>query len=345
MKVLVTGGSGFLGINLIRLFLRREVSVISLDRLDFDYPERTSIEAVQGDIRDYPLVENLAERVDAIVHAAAALPLYSPEEIFSIDVGGTENVLKAALNKGVRRVVHISTTAVYGIPDHHPLYEDDRLIGVGPYGEAKIRAEELCREYREKGIAVTVIRPKSFIGPERLGIFSLLFEWAAEGRNFPIPGKGDNRYQFLDVEDLCEFIYLCLTGDPSIVSDLFNLGAREFTTLKEDYQAVLDAAGQNGRIISVPEKPAVAVLRILEKLKLSPIYKWIYETMPRDSFVSSAKAEEIMHFIPRFSNKEALIRSFNWYMANRQSFADKKGITHRVPWKQGAIKIMKLFFR
>ncbi|MCP6468012.1 SDR family oxidoreductase, partial [Klebsiella pneumoniae] len=86
------------------------------------------------------------------VHAAAALPLYKPEDIYTTDVEGTRNVLEAALERGVRRVVHISSTAVYGIPDHHPIYETDRLEGVGPYGQAKIQAEMICLEYRAKGL-------------------------------------------------------------------------------------------------------------------------------------------------------------------------------------------------
>lgn len=85
----------------------------------------------------------------------------------------------------------------------HPLLEDDRLYGVGPYGQAKVEAEGLCEEYRAQGMWVPILRPKSFLGPERLGIFAMLYEWAKEGKNFPVLGPGDQPYQFLDVEDLC----------------------------------------------------------------------------------------------------------------------------------------------
>src|SRR5205814_7396267 len=113
--------------------------------------------------------------IDVVVHTAAALPHYRKEDIFSTDVDGTRNVVDAAFQHGVDRLIHISSTAVYGIPDHHPLREDDRLEGVGPYGEAKILAEQVCAEYRERGLCVTTIRPKSFVGPERLGVFALLY--------------------------------------------------------------------------------------------------------------------------------------------------------------------------
>src|ERR687893_103564 len=92
-------------------------------------------------------VERAMCGVDYVVHGAAALPLYSEEDIYTTDVVGTQNILMAAERHGVERVVHVSSTAVYGIPDHHPLVEEDRLEGVGPYGQAKIQAEMICLEY------------------------------------------------------------------------------------------------------------------------------------------------------------------------------------------------------
>jgi nucleoside-diphosphate-sugar epimerase len=240
--------------------------------------------------------------------------------------------------------VHISSTAVYGIPDHHPLLEDDKLIGVGPYGIAKIEAEKACLEARAKGMCVPIIRPKSFVGPERLGVFALLYDWAKDGKRFPMIGSGNNRYQLLDVEDLCTAIYLCLTKDTAVVNDTFNIGATDFTTMKEDYQAVLDRAGFGKKIIGTPAKPIIWALRILEFFKLSPLYKWVYETACEDSFVSTEKIERKLNFHPKFSNKQALVRNYEWYLANLHTFAGKGGVSHRVPWSQGILKFFKLFF-
>jgi nucleoside-diphosphate-sugar epimerase len=206
-RFLITGGAGFLGINLARYLLARGHAVRSLDIAPFDYPERDRVEIHTGDIRDKAAVDRAMEGVDIVVHTAAALPLYKPADIFSTDIDGTRNVIQAAFERGVERFIHISTTAVYGIPDHHPLLETDRVDGVGPYGEAKVKAEEICAGYRARGMCVPIIRPKSFIGPERLGIFAMLYDWAKDGKNFPLPGSGKNRYQLLDVEDLCEAIY------------------------------------------------------------------------------------------------------------------------------------------
>lgn len=345
MKVLVTGGSGFLGINLIRYLLERNYEIVNLDLVEFDYADcRNKIQSTVGDIRHRTTVEKLIKGVDMVVHCAAALPLYTPEEIYTTDVEGTRLMLEESRKAGVKRFVHISSTAVYGIPDHHPLYETDKLDGVGPYGKAKIQAEEECLKFREKGMCVPIIRPKSFIGPERLGVFALFYDWAKDGHGFPMIGSGNNRYQLLDVEDLCEMIYQTLVQDEKHVNDTFNIGAKEFTTMKEDYQAVLDQAGFGKKITGLPEMPIIWTLRLLEALHLSPLYKWVYETASKDSFVSIEKAEKILGYKPKYSNKDALIRNYKWYLNNLHTFENQSGISHRVPWKQGVLKIAKVFF-
>jgi nucleoside-diphosphate-sugar epimerase len=346
MKVLITGGAGFLGINLIRYLHERGHECVSLDIADFDYPDmKDKITIIKGDIRDPKAVERAMEGVDQVVHTAAALPLYPADDIYTTDVEGTRTLLKEALKRKIDRFVMISSTAVYGIPDHHPLYEDDKLIGVGPYGQAKIQAEMVCLEYRAKGLTVPIIRPKSFIGPERLGVFALFYDWAYTGHNFPVLGSGKNRYQLLDVEDLCEAIYLTMTLPAEKVNDTFNIGAKVFTTIKRDYQAVLDAAGHGKKMIPIPAaRLSIWVLRILEKLNLSPLYKWVYETVTEDSFVSIEKAERVLGYKPRYSNRDALVRNYRWYVDHLKDFEGQSGVSHRVPWKQGALTILKKVF-
>lgn len=341
---LITGGAGFLGINLVRFLLDKGHRVISLDIEDFDYPERSQITEIRGDIRNRAKVDEAMQGVDIVIHTAAALPLYSEADIFSTDVDGTRNLLESALAHGVARFVHISSTAVYGVPDHHPLYEHDPVIGVGPYGKAKIMAEEVCFAFREKGMCVPVIRPKSFIGPERLGVFALLYDWAKDGKGFPIPGKGNNLYQYLDVADLVDAIYACCTLDRDTVNDTFNIGAREFGTFAADFQAVLDHAGFGKRVVPLPAMPAIWILRILDRFNLSPLYPWVYETAVKESFVSIEKAERVLGYDPKYSNKDALLRNYDWYVANLAQFEQKSGVTHRVPWSQGVLKFAKALF-
>ena len=225
--VLITGGSGFLGINLVRNLRARGVEHIRiLDIADFDYPEKNEswIEFTKGDVRDLKTVETCADGCDLVVNTAAALPLYPPEDIRTTEVDGARNCIAACRAKGVKRMIQISSTAVYGVPKHHPIYETDQLVGVGPYGHAKIEAEEICRAARAEGFCVPIIRPKSFIGPERLGVFALFYDWAYTGHGFPMIGSGNNRYQLMDVEDLCDAIWLAATLPDETVNTEFNIG-------------------------------------------------------------------------------------------------------------------------
>ena len=142
----------------------------------------------------------------------------------------------------------------------------------------------------------------------------------------------------------CDAIWACLTLDKTAVDDVFNIGAREYATMREDYQVVLDRAGFGKRIIGFPASPAIWTLRLLERMKLSPLYKWVHETACEDSFVSIEKAEKALGFNPKYSNKAALLRNYAWYLANAESFRDQSGVSHRVPWKQGILGLLKLVF-
>lgn len=344
MKFLVTGGAGFMGINLVRFLLARGHEVRTYDIARFDYPEVDQISELHGDIRNRDLHDAAFEGVDVVVHCAAALPLCTREEIFSTEVEGTRRLLVTAQAKGIECFIHISSTAVYGIPDHHPLFEDDPMVGVGPYGEAKIQAEQVVAEFRAQGMCIPVLRPKSFVGPERLGAFELLYDFAITGHNFPVLGAGNNLYQLLDVEDLCQAVYLVANGEKDVVNDTFNVGAARFGTLRQSFQAVLDRAGHNKRVVGLPAAPAIWTLRLLELLHLSPLYKWIYETAGKESFVSIDKITDRLGYAPERSNEEALVRNYDWYVANRDRISKKSGVSHRVPWKRGALKLARFIF-
>lgn len=343
-RYLITGGAGFLGINLCRYLLARGHSVRTLDIALFQYPERRWVDVIDGDVRDPIAVQRALDGVDILVHCAAALPLAPAKEIYSTTVDGTALLLESALERRPQRIIFISSTAVYGIPDHHPLVEGDPLQGVGPYGESKIRAECSCRHARDRGLCVSILRPKSFVGPERLGAFELLYDWACSRRGFPVLGSGGNRYQLLDVEDLCAAIELCATLETERVNDTFNVGAREFGTLREDFQAVLDRAGHGRRIIGLPAGPAILLLKIFEALHVSPLYRWIYQTATQESYVSTEKIERQLGFRARYSNRDALVRNYDWYVAHRPEIGALTGVSHRVPWKRGILSLAKRLF-
>ena len=175
-------------------------------------------------------------------------------------------------------------------------------------------------------------------------MFALFYDWAKDGHNFPVLGNGKNRYQLLDVEDLCQAIHQCMTRPREMVNDTFNVGAAEFTTMREDYQAVLDRAGLGKRIVPLPAGPAIMLLKLLEKLEPVTLYAWVYETAAKDSYVSIEKARDKLGFRPRYSNKQALVRNYDWYLDHQTEFKDASGVTHRVPWKQGILALAKHLF-
>jgi len=334
----ISGGAGFLGLHLSRRLLDDGHDVRTLDVVPLDDAElERTVEEVRGDVRNRESVRRLVDGADVVVHAAAALPIQaSRDSIRSVNVGGTENVLRAGDDAGVRRVVFISSTAVYGVPEKHPIEEDDPLVGVGWYGESKIDAEGLCRV---AAVETTIVRPKTFIGPERLGVFEILFDWIREGRRIYTLGKGDNRYQLLAVEDLVDAIVRA--GDePKAARETFNVGATEFGTVRSDLQALIDHAGSSSRLQPIPVKPAELALRVLELLRVSPLAEWHYKTAHKDSFVDVTKAQRLLGWQPRLSNRDALIETYDWYLANRGRVGEA-GVTHRVPWNQQALGLLK----
>jgi nucleoside-diphosphate-sugar epimerase len=339
MKLVLTGGAGFLGFHLSRALREHERVLLDLDEVPPG--ERAGAEALRGDVRDRELLRRACAGADAVVHAAAALPLWKPAEIRSVNVDGTRAVLEVARELGVPRVVHVSSTAVYGIPDHHPLSEDDRLHGVGPYGESKVAAERLVEEARQSGQCVPVVRPKTFLGPERLGVFQILLEWVREGRRIPVIGSGRNRYQLLDVADLADAVRLLLEAPAERANATFNVGATQFGSVGEDLGALFAHAGSGSRLLPTPAPLAKGALAVLGALRLSPLYRWVWGTADQDSWVRTDRLEAL-GWKPRWSNAGTLTRTYDWYLEHRETLSTA-GIGHRTPWREGALGLLRRF--
>jgi nucleoside-diphosphate-sugar epimerase len=343
-NVVVTGAAGVLGGQLVHSLAAQGIQVHGLDLRPPAEPVPGARHS-KGDVRDPRVVRRVVAGVDAVVHCAAALPSYSAEEIRSVIVDGTRNVLTCAHQAGVPRVVHISSTAVYGLPKLVPTPEDHPRVPVDHYSTAKVLAEDVCASFRAKDLCVPVLRPKTFLGPGRMGLFSMLFEWAAEGWNFPVLGRGDVRVQMFALEDLVDVVGTVLRAPDDLANDTYNVGAAEFSTLREDFQAVLDRAGHGRRVVSLPIGPALAVLRALQWARLSPVYGRLLSKLRGDSYVSIDKARERLGFAPRFSNREAILRTFDWWLGQRAPrLAPKSGTTSRDPWRQGALSLAKVLF-
>lgn len=359
MKILVTGGGGFLGLHLAQHLVGKKQKVYLLDIVDFDKREYPKFcQFLKADIRDVQSIKRLTKGMDVVIHAAAALPLWKKEEIFDINVNGTRSVLNAGYHNRIKRFVYISSTAVYGVPRKHPVYENDPLVVVGAYGQSKIDAEKVCEEYRKKGLTVSIIRPKTFVGTHRLGVFEILFDWIKDGKQIPVIGSGNNRYQLLDVDDLVEAIYrLIMLKDEKKTNNTFNIGAKNFGTVKQDLESLFNFAyrksvvrsynrlyGRKSKIFPTPGWLVKKALWFFEIVKLSPLYRWVYDTADKDSFVSINRLVKTLHWKPKYSNAQALIKSYKWYLDHYKEIKSRPaGVTHTVGWKQGILGFFKRF--
>lgn len=320
---------------------RHEIVGIDLDKVSA--PE--GVRSVQGDVRDEELLRSAFHGTDVVVHGAAALPSYPADEIADIDVRGTRTVLAAAREAGAPRVVHVSSTAVYGLPTQVPTTEDFPFAPVDAYSRAKIDAELECRRARAGGLTVPVLRPKTFLGPRRLGLFAMLFQWADEGRHFPLMAGGRIRCQMLDVADLVEATRAAIDLPADCANTDLNLGATEFGTLADDFQAVLDDAGYGRRVRALPAWPAAPLLRGLASLDASPVYARLVGKLLHDSYVSTDRARRVLGFRPRRSNRDTILRTYRWWRENQHEIAHSpSGRTHRSPWRQGALGLVKHAF-
>ncbi len=342
---LVTGASGFLGYHLCQNLAAMGKVVRGIDIEAFDYPDiADKVTFLKGDIRDTSMLKEAMQAVDVVIHSAAALPLWPKKDILSVNIDGTKNVLQTACDLAVEKVIFISSTAVYGIPEEHLVDENHALAGVGPYGVSKIAAERICLEFRERGLCVPIVRPKTFAGPMRLGVFQILCDWVQDGKNIPIIGSGNNKYQLLHIDDLVEAIYLIAMSPGNKVNDTYNVDAMEFETMKADLQALLDYAGSGKRVVAIPSWLIIPVLKILESLHLSPLYEWVYETAGKDHYVSVDKLQKELGWSPRKTTADVWIDTYKWYAQECTAGQIETGISHRLAWKQGILKLVKLFF-
>lgn len=346
--VLVTGGAGVLGKALATTLAKRGEQVSTVDVRS--WPAALSgVRHIVADIRDADRMRPAVRGVDAIVHCASGLPSYPASTIRSIIVEGTRSVLDAALEAAVPRVVYTSTTSVYGLPTVIPTPETYPREPVDPYGASKVEAEKMCERLRGAGMCIPVLRPKTFLGPGRMGLFAMLFEWAEEGHNFPLLGGGRVLTQMCATEDVVDAVIAVLDAPVDVANDTYNIAAAEFGTLRDDFQAVLDAAGHGKRVVSVPARPAAAVLQVLSAMRLSPVYRRLAYKLMADSYVSIEHARERLGFQPRYSNRQAILAAYEWWRANRKVGARRPshrsgGQTHDDPWRQRALALAKAVF-
>lgn len=343
-NVLITGGTGFLGVHLARKLLKDGYRVTLFDIAPLDAKDLIGkVTVVKGDVRDAKAISDAIKVNQYVVHTAAALPIQLKKDIiYGININGTKNALIASLKHKVKRFIFISSTAVYGVPKYLPEMEDTPLDPIGFYGESKVAGENLCKEFMKKGLQINILRPKTFLGPERLGVFQLWFEAIYSGQKVFLLGDGNNPYQLLAVSDLTDAIEKAMTS--KVKNEIFNIGAKEFGSWQSDLGVLIAYAKTQAKIFGFPTLPSQIILGILEKMQLSPIAEWHYKTIAVPSYVSISKAEKLLHWHPKKANKDFLLENYKWYEKHRKEIVNKTGMGHRVGWNFKALNLVKKFF-
>lgn len=319
-KVLVTGGAGFLGVNLAKKLLSLGFEVSLFDFLPLrDVLLQKKVHFILGDIQNKQDVYNAVRGHEYIVHTAALLFNNLPRErIFGVNVKGTNNILDASLRQKIRRFVYISSTEVYG-QSKHPDTETRDLHPSGNYAESKVHAEALCKEYALKGLSIVILRPRTLLGFGKLGIFEKIFHSISVGKPVFLLGTGNNLFQFLFISDLIDVIVKALMLKTSKY-EVFNVGSKLFSTWRFNIEAVISKARSHSKIISLPILPILSITKHVPFLKVVSTH---YENIAYDSFVSTYKTEKLLRWQPKISDKDLLLDCYDEYV--RKSNNNKIG--------------------
>ena len=335
-RALVTGGAGFLGSHLVRALAGEGWEVRSLDlRFRADRGGEEGIESVETDVRDADAVARAASGCHVVIDNAALVPLSraSRTEYRSVNVEGCRATLEAARREGAY-VVHISSSAVYGVPKELPVTDATPLAPFEPYGESKAEAEGVVERARRQGLRVASLRPRTLVGEGRLGLFDLIFSRVSAGKSVPLFGSGHNAVQLCDVGDFCAATLAAIERESQ--GD-YNIGAAVYGTVREDMEALVAHAGTGARVRPVPVWAIRTVLQPLALVGRSPFNAWHWRTAPKSFYFDLDKAMAELGWQPRRSNVEALTRAYDLYRAPH----DHGGSTHRRPLEGGLARVLR----
>ena len=325
---------------LVRRLVASGLSPRVLDVNDPNDPRvDSSIQFTRGDVRDAATVADACRGVDTVFHlAAAVLPTRGKTNYTSVNTGGTRNVMQACLDHGIQHVVHISTSAIYGIPKRLPVTEETALQPMGYYGNAKFAGEQEVKKARQRGLKICILRPRTIIGTERLGIFHILFDWIKGGKRIPIIGSGNNLFQLISSRDVVEASMLAAQAQSN---DDFNIGAEEFSTVRGDLESLVRHAGSGSKVVSIPAPMAKVPLQILDLMRLSPLMDWQYKVADKPFYFDVSKAKRELGWQPQDSNAGMFVDSYDWYVQNFTDSAAVYGSTHRQAVRQRALRLLR----
>ena len=314
MKLLVTGGAGFIGSNFVRMALTDKFpdfnveQLTVLDLLTYAGDEENlkpvagdkRYKFIKGDIRDLELAKQLMQQADQVVHFAAEShvdrSIEGGSEFVSTNVMGTQVLLGAAKSSNIKRFVHVSTDEVYGSISEGSWQEDHPLLPNSPYSASKAGSDLLVRAYNRTHKLDTVITRCSnnygqYQFPEK--VMPLFITNIIEGKKVPLYGNGLNVRDWLHVDDHCRGIALALTKGKS--GEVYNIGGGTELTNVELTHKILNAMGAGEELIQPVED------RKGHDLRYS---------------VDISKINKELGYSPQVNFEEGLVQTINWYKNN-----------------------------
>ncbi len=340
MRSLVTGGNGYFGRLLVEHLRARGDAVRVLD-IDVEGAGGAGVEVVQGDIRDERRVREAVDGVEVVYHNVAQVPLAKDHRLLrSVNVDGTALLLAASAEAGVSKVVHTSSSAVFGVPEANPVLPTTVPKPQEAYGEAKLAAEWACLRAAADGLDVSIVRPRTILGHGRLGIFGILFDWIADGADPIVLGDGTNRYQFVHADDLAD---VCLLAGARSGPSIFNAGTDRFGTMAEALGHLCRHAGTGAQVRRLPAGPAAAAMQASAALRLTPFAPYHWLMYARSMWFDIEHVREQLGWTPRWSTDEMFAQSYDWFVAHRaEASAGASGTSpHRRTARSGALGALK----
>jgi len=339
MNCLVTGGSGYLGSALIDHISTKFNNVSNFDQNE-NYDHKNSF--IKGDILDIDQIIKATKGIDIIYHCIAKVPITkNKNEFVKVNELGTENLLKAAKINKVKKVVYVSSSAVFGIPSKIPILEDDERIPIEQYGLSKKKGEDLCFAYMKSGLDITIIRPRTILGEKRLGIFSILFEWIEQNKKVPVLNNGKNHYQFIDIRDLVDAIY---KSSIQTGSNVFNIGSEEFDTINNTLRALIEYVNSESIIKNIDQNFMFKMLTVLSKMNFIPLQDYHLKVYGESVFFDISRAKKILQWSPKFTSTESMIESYKSYIFQKKNGSlDKENSPHNSILKKGLLKYAQIF--
>jgi nucleoside-diphosphate-sugar epimerase len=343
MKILITGGTGFLGMILKKHLHKKGHEYVNMDRLGDPLDEMEGRMAV-ADLRDAMAVQAVFDHCgpfDIVCHIAGELAhgVTDSRAVWNSNVEGTRNLARACRAGGVKKLIFTSTNCLWGRPLNRPVKEDDLPCPVEIYGKSKLAAEKVLREFAGS-FPVIIFRSSTIISSGRIGLLGILFDFIAEGRNLPVVGKDDKPYQFVCAEDYAVAIESALSYENS---DTFHIGSDDPVSLKKSYQYVIDKAGSSSRIYHLPKFPTLQAMKFFHFLRLSPLGPYHCGMIAEEFVFDTDRIKKKLHWQPIKTGEEILYSAYEFYIKNRED-EKKSGDSlpaHRKSSRQGIIKLLK----